>query len=510
MRVASVTCDWAALQELALELSGLRGARVDRVDLDERRLVLVLRHRETFGLAFDTRQEIAPVYREAVGGRRGGGAPPAEQLLRRHLEGARLKGARSPFGERLLQVCLEGRDRFGDPRNLYLVAEFFGTHPDLLLVAEGHVVWALYARRRDPGSPYTLPGPRLLPPSRRLPAYRLPPDEIMRLAAAGRFSPVLVERDGQPLQALPFAPREGEGKELPDLLHGLSLVAAHEIRRRREHDLRQSLSRALAQRIATRETALARKEEEYLETHGAEDLRLDGESLKAGLHLVGAGQGEALLPDVAEPDRLRRVTLDPQLAPSENMALIFRRYRKLKSRQSYLGGDLERLREELGELERLREEVARAEGLQALEDLRPAIVATREGSRQGKDQGPLRFRTAGGHEVLVGRSAKENDQLTRSARPSDLWFHTKDRQGAHCILRPLPGRAVGAPDRLEAALLAAYYSKQRRSSQVPVDYTFVRHVRRPRGAAPGFVLYDHHETLFVTPSDEAIARIRDR
>ncbi len=505
-----MTCDWAAMQELAQELAALRGARVDRVDLDERRLVLQLRQREVFGLAFDTRQEIAPVYREASRGHRSGGAPPSEQLLRRHLEGARVKAARSPFGERMLQLCLEGRDRFGDPRDLYLVGEFFGTHPDLLLVAEGHVVWALYGRRKEAGAPYALPGPRLLPPSLRLPAYRLPPPEILRLAAAGKFSPVLLESDGVPVQALPFAPREGSAAPLADLLGGLSLVAEAQIRRRREHDLRQSLAKVLAQRITARRTALIRKEEEYQETEGAEAFRRDGESLKAGMHLVEPGRSEVLLPDVEEPGRMRRIAVDPQLGPSENMALIFRRYRKLKSRQSYLGGDLEHLREELEELTRLEDEVARADGLAALEGLRPSIMATREGSRQGKDQGPLRFRTAAGHEVLVGRSAKENDQLTRSARPSDLWFHTKDRQGAHCILRPLPGRAVGAPDRLEAALLAAYYSKQRRSSQVPVDYTFVRHVRRPRGAAPGFVLYDHHETLFVTPSDESIARIRDR
>ena len=505
-----MTVDWLGMQELAQDLSALRGARIDRADLEERRIVLELRLGESFGLALDTRQDVPPVYRLRSAKRRGGGAPPAEQLLRRHLDGARLKGVRSPFGERLLQFCLEGRDRFGDPRELFLVAEFFGTHPDLLLVAEGQVLWALYARRRDPGSPYALPGPRLLPASLRLPAYAMKAPDLVRRAALGHYSPVMLLRDGLPLMALPFPPREGEGTPLQDLLTGLSQLAEVQIRRQRERDLRQSLEKALAGRIASRRTALTRKEEEYRETAGAEDLLRDGESLKAGLHLIAQGQSEAVLPDAGDPGRMRSVKLDPQLAPSENMAAIFRRYRKLRSRQSYLGGDLERLREELGELMRLADEVARADGLAALEALRPSIVASREGSRQGRDQGPLRFRTAAGHEVLVGRSAKENDALTRAARPSDLWFHTKDRQGAHCILRPLPGRAVGAPDRLEAALLAAYYSKQRRSSQVPVDYTFVRHVRRPRGAAPGFVLYDHHETLFVTPSDEAIARIRDR
>ena len=505
-----MTFDWVTLQAVARELADLRGARVDRVDVEERRIVLVLRHGQASALAFDTRAEIAPVYLPPVPGRRTTAASAAELLLRRHLEGARIKGARSPFGERLVQLCLEGRDRFGDLRDLYLVAEFFGTHPDLLLVADAQVVWALYGRRKGLGAPYAVPGPRLLPPSVKPPLYGPSAAEIALRVQEGRYEPVLLAAEGQPLRALPFPPASGHASPLPGLLTGLSQVAAAELRRRQEHDLRQSLLKSLAQRTRARGTALARKEEEHRETLGAEGLRHDGESLKAGLHLVRPGQASAVLPDALEPDRTRTIVLDPQLAPSENMAAIFRRYRKLRSREQHLAGDLESLREELAELERLRQEVQSAADLAQLEALRETVLGTRRESRQGRDQGPMRFRTAGGHEVLVGRSAKENDVLTRAARPSDLWFHTKDRQGAHCILRPLPGRAVGAPDRLEAALLAAYYSKQRHSSQVPVDYTFVRHVRRPRGAAPGFVLYDHHETLFVTPSEEAIAPIRAR
>jgi len=502
--------DWVFVQALAQDLSALRGARVERVDLDERRLVLTLRQRETFALALDTRQDVAPAYRLPPPARRAGHGTASEQVLRRQLEGSRLRGAWSPFGERALQFCLEGRDRFGDPRDLYLVAEFFGTHPDLLLVAEGHVVWTLYARRRDQGSPYAPPALRLLSPAALPARYLERPEDLLPQVAAGRFRPCLLEDGGRPVGAAPFPPREGACSPLPDLLAGLTVLAEQQLRRRREHDLRQSLAKALAQRIASRTTALGRKEEELAEAQGAEDLRRDGECLKAALHLVQPGQAEAWLPDVEAPGAERRVPLDPQRSPSENMAQIFARYRKLRSREGHLAQDIERLRDELADLSRLQAGVAGAEDFAALEALRQPILGLRDEQRKGRDQGPLRFRTAGGHEVVVGRNAAENDALTRAARPSDLWFHTKDRQGAHCILRPVPGRAVGAPDRLEAALLAAYYSKQRHSSQVPVDYTFIRHVRRARGGPPGFVLYDHHETLFVTPTEQAVARIKDR
>jgi predicted ribosome quality control (RQC) complex YloA/Tae2 family protein len=96
----------------------------------------------------------------------------------------------------------------------------------------------------------------------------------------------------------------------------------------------------------------------------------------------------------------------------------------------------------------------------------------------------------------VGRNAKENDLLTRTAHSEDLWFHAQGVPGSHVILK-VEGKNPPLEDLLFAARLAAYHSKARGERQVPVDYTRKKHVWRPRKAPPGQVLYTQAKTLFV-------------
>ena len=112
---------------------------------------------------------------------------------------------------------------------------------------------------------------------------------------------------------------------------------------------------------------------------------------------------------------------------------------------------------------------------------------------------PNRCLTAGGFDVYIGRSNTENDYLTFSlAGKNDLWFHAKDIPGSHVVLRT-GGSEPRNEDILEAARLAAAHSKASDSDNVPVDYTQIRHVRKPAGAKPGMVIYDSQKTLYVTP-----------
>lgn len=91
------------------------------------------------------------------------------------------------------------------------------------------------------------------------------------------------------------------------------------------------------------------------------------------------------------------------------------------------------------------------------------------------------------------------------ARRDDIWLHTKDIPGSHVVIR---SKEPSEQTLLEAAMLAAYFSKAKHSSSVPVDYTKVRHVHKPKGAKPGFVIYDHQETLYVTPDEEQVKAMR--
>src|SRR5690606_1518 len=109
---------------------------------------------------------------------------------------------------------------------------------------------------------------------------------------------------------------------------------------------------------------------------------------------------------------------------------------------------------------------------------------------------PLCFVSSEGITIYVGKNNTQNDYVTnRLAHPSDTWLHTKDIPGSHVVIR---SSQFGDETLNTAAQLAAYFSQARTSSQVPVDYTHIRHVRKPNGAKPGFVIYDNQKTLYIT------------
>ncbi|MGI8747645.1 MAG: NFACT RNA binding domain-containing protein, partial [Deinococcus sp.] len=111
----------------------------------------------------------------------------------------------------------------------------------------------------------------------------------------------------------------------------------------------------------------------------------------------------------------------------------------------------------------------------------------------------IRYRAPCGHEVLVGRNNKENALLThRLGRSSDYWFHVQGFPGSHVLVRS-GGQDLQTPDILFAAGLAAYHSKARQSGNVAVDYTRVKQVWRPKGAAAGQVHYSQQKTVYVDP-----------
>jgi len=110
--------------------------------------------------------------------------------------------------------------------------------------------------------------------------------------------------------------------------------------------------------------------------------------------------------------------------------------------------------------------------------------------------------TPDGWEILHGETSQANDHLTqRVARPNDVWLHARQITGAHVIIRTAGQKGVvPRPVLMQAALIAARNSDAKHSSLVPVDYTFRKHVRKPRGAAPGLVTYRNEKTIDVNPA----------
>ena len=127
-------------------------------------------------------------------------------------------------------------------------------------------------------------------------------------------------------------------------------------------------------------------------------------------------------------------------------------------------------------------------------------VTNRRQMKQLPPSQPMKFTAPSGATILVGKNNLQNDKLTFSADPNEIWLHAKDMPGSHVII---VGENPDDETIVYAAKLAAAYSKGANSSNVPVDYTRRRFVKKPSGAKPGFVIYTNQRTLFVTPERPA-------
>ncbi len=272
------------------------------------------------------------------------------------------------------------------------------------------------------------------------------------------------------------------------------------------------VARVVASGIERCRRKLAAQEDEVREGEKAAEFGRVGEIILANVSRISPGQDRARLVDYRDPGlREVEVELDPRLSPQENAGKYFARYTRGKRGLEAAREQLGRTRSDLEYLEQVATTIEIAQDPADIEDIlreleeqgyvRPAGPGRRPGRpRQPAPQPrPLSFLVKG-HEVLVGRNNRENDSLTmRIARPDDVWMHAKGIPGAHVVVRVEPDGHLDEDVLLRAAGIAAYYSRGRASSKVPVDYTLRRHVRKPRGARPGMVVYDRERTIMAVP-----------
>jgi len=263
---------------------------------------------------------------------------------------------------------------------------------------------------------------------------------------------------------------------------------------------------------------LEKQEETLAGTEKMDQYRLFGELLTVYHDQVPRGAKKVDLPNYYDPENsLLSVPLDPAKGAMENARIWYAKYRKAQVASTMVHQQIADNTAEIDYLESMEANLTMITGDAEIQEMREELL--REGYiKEKKDRGykqlpaskPLHFRSSDGLDIYVGRNNVQNDRLTlKTARKADLWLHTQKIHGSHVILVCGEGEI---PDNSleEAALLAAYYSQARASSQVPVDYTRKANVKKPSGAKPGFVVYTPHQTVFVSPTVEKMARIRTR
>ena len=129
--------------------------------------------------------------------------------------------------------------------------------------------------------------------------------------------------------------------------------------------------------------------------------------------------------------------------------------------------------------------------------------------RNIKKSKPIHYISSDGFSIFVGKNNRQNDELTlKTAKTNDMWLHTKNIPGSHVIIQS-NGNDIPETTINEAALLAAFYSKGKNSSLVPVDYTLKKFVKKPAGAKPGMVIYTTNKTCYITPDEQLVSKIEN-
>ncbi len=202
------------------------------------------------------------------------------------------------------------------------------------------------------------------------------------------------------------------------------------------------------------------------------------------------------------------IELDQRFTLMQNMQSFYKKYDKLKRAQALLVEQKEECRENIRYLESIETSLSSSRSLAEIDEIHRELIAggylREKPKKKNKDKpaAPFRFTSPDGLIILVGKNNYQNDRLTfKTASYNDTWLHAKDIPGSHVILRN-EGQSPSSADLLLAAKLAAHFSKARGGSNIPVDYTQVRYVKKPGGAKPGFVIFTHQQTLYVTPDEE--------
>ncbi|NCB30802.1 MAG: fibronectin-binding domain-containing protein, partial [Clostridia bacterium] len=319
---------------------------------------------------------------------------------------------------------------------------------------------------------------------------------------------------GEPVGVYPFRPNLPDVQPMPTMREALDAFYESQDVQGRMQRHGAGVRRVLLNNIERCEKKLALYQDAIEGKESIERLRLYGELLTANLHTVAPGAREAAVMNYyVTPPAPVAIPLDPQYSPNENAQRYYKKYQKAKAARliseerrgevleelAYLEGQLDNLEKctEDGELLEISEELRQMGYIKARQSRRkpPKLPASK----------PLHFIASDGTDIFVGKNNRQNDTLTAKAAGEDTWLHTKDIPGSHVILKSAqPSREA----LYEACLLAAWYSKGRGSSNVPVDYTQRKHVKKPAGAKPGMVIYTTNKTAYITPEEREVKAIR--
>lgn len=477
-------------------------------------------------------------------------------LLRKHIEGGVISSISQHELDRLIILKIKSKNEIGDDIERELHVELMGRHSNVVLV-DAERMMILDSLKHLPPSVNSfrtvLPGqPYVFPPSQNKKDPFTSYEELAEVSEqelvstfAG-FSPLnarefthrieqssnkaetaqhflseflkeqpigyYVESEGKSyFSAAPLTHITGNSLEFPTLGDLLDRMYYAKAERDRVKQQAGDLERWLQNEIAKLKLKLKKLRKEQDQAEKRDLLQLNGELIMANLHRMTKGLKEIEVENYYNGDSVL-IALDPRKTPIENSQKYYSRYQKAKTALVKTQEQIEKTEDDINYFETLMQQVQQA-GIADIEEIREELAEQgfMKAQKSKKKKKPVKpsvepYVSSTGVQISVGKNNKQNDYVTfKVASKSDTWLHTKDIPGSHVVIHS------NDPDEttiLEAATIAAYFSKARGSSSVPVDYTEVRQVKKPSGAKPGFVIYFEQKTVFVTPDEDLVIKLK--
>ncbi|WP_342469927.1 NFACT RNA binding domain-containing protein [Ureibacillus sp. FSL K6-3587] len=483
-------------------------------------------------------------------------------LLRKHIEGGIITRIENEGFERVITFHIESKNEIGDPVNRKLIIEIMGRHSNLVLV-DGETNKIIDGLKHLPPSVNSfrtvLPGFEYVHPpvqhkvnpqtvsdeeikqffstektsqevvshfagfspfhAKEL-LYRMKSGDAINVfrsfinEVTGSANPTYLEADGKPY----FSPTTithltGKITHYEDLSPLLDRVFFARAERDRVKQQAGDLERFIQNEINKLNTKLEKLHNDLEQASKLDQYQLFGELLMANLYQFEKGMKEVTVINYYNNDEIT-IPLDERKTPVENAQGYYTKYNKAKNALIRVKEQIDKTKKEIDYFEMLLNQVNQASPAD-IEEIREELAEEGYLKKRNKKQknkpvkpAPEKFISSTGIPISVGKNNKQNDYLTfKLAKKSDIWLHTKDIPGSHVVIHS------NQPDETtlkEAAILSAYFSKARNSSSVPVDYTQIRHVKKPSGAKPGFVIYFEQKTLYVTPDEEVVLKLKQK
>jgi len=491
-------------------------------------------------------------------------APNFVMFLRRYLEGTKIQRIEQVDNDRIINFYVNARDELGDVQEIRLTLEMMGRHSNLFLVREHdnrilelikHVP-ADQNRVRSlfPGATYILP-----PAQNLLNPFQSGLDSLAAMILdepfnnwAKQIQSTFQGFSHDSAQALARAINQ-DGDHLANARHwlaqfdkpqptlftsangGLSYAAFNwqqestsaqsfdtigemldayyvgKAERERVNQQAGSLVRVVKNELKKNITKRKKLLNTLSDAENADDLKVKGDLLITYPHLVEKGMTSVQIENYYDNNNLLSITLDPKLNGLKNAEKYFTKYRKLRTAVDFVNEQLALTDAEISYFNNIMAQLDVASP-KDVEDIRIELttegyIRTKKKSKQRpKVSHPDRFESSDGTLIEVGKNNLQNERLSlKQADRRDIWLHVQKIPGSHVIIHDAnPSEAT----LIEAAKLAAYYSKARDSANVPVDYLPAGKLRKPNGAKPGFVIFEGQQTLYVTPDAALVSQLK--